>query len=207
LAELLTTCEFDINSTKFLVTMDKAHINENLENGEMVSENTATSPEQSTAEQSTQENKPVEESDKLKEELAGAKDKYLRLYSEFENFRRRTAKEKLEMIQSANEQLIKSLLPVADDFERAEKSMKEKNDQDAEGFILIQNKFKKVLELYSLKVMDVQKGSDFNADLHEAITQIPAPEPSLKGKVVEVVEKGYLLSDKVIRFAKVVVGS
>jgi molecular chaperone GrpE len=207
LAELLTTCEFDINSTKFLVTMDKAHINENLENGEMVSENTATSPEQSTAEQSTQENKPVEESDKLKEELAGAKDKYLRLYSEFENFRRRTAKEKLEMIQSANEQLIKSLLPIADDFERAEKSMKEKNDQDAEGFILIQNKFKKVLELYSLKVMDVQKGSDFNADLHEAITQIPAPEPSLKGKVVEVVEKGYLLSDKVIRFAKVVVGS
>lgn len=144
---------------------------------------------------------------KLKEELAGAKDKYLRLYSEFENFRRRTAKEKLEMVQSANEQLIKALLPVMDDFERAEKSFGEKTDKDSEGFKLIQAKFKKVLEVYGVKIMDVKQGSDFNTDLHEAITQIPAPDPSLKGKVVDVVEKGYLLSEKVVRFAKVVVGS
>jgi molecular chaperone GrpE len=182
--------------------MDKAHINEEqLENEEIISENTAA------PEQPVKEIKEPAEDDKLKEELSAAKDKYLRLYSEFENFRRRTAKEKLEMVQSANEQLLKALLPVADDFERAEKSFKEKTDQDAEGFVLIQNKFKKVLELYGVKIMDVQKGSDFNPDLHEAITQLPAPEPSLKGKIVEVVEKGYLLNEKVIRFAKIVVGS
>jgi molecular chaperone GrpE len=158
----------------------------------------------------TQEQQPAADGSevaKLKEEIAGAKDKYLRLYSEFENFRRRTAKEKLEMVQSANEQLLKALLPVVDDFDRAEKSFAEKTDNDAEGFKLIHSKFKKVLEVYGVKVMDVKQGSDFNTDLHEAITQVPSPDPSLKGKVVDVVEKGYLLNEKVIRFAKVVVGS
>jgi len=144
---------------------------------------------------------------KIQAELAEAKDKYLRLYAEFDNHRRRSAKEKLEMIQSANEQLIKSLLPVIDDFERAEKSFKDKADKEAEGFFLIQNKFKKILEQYSVKAMDVAKGSDFNPDFHEAITQIPATDESLKGKIMDVVEKGYLLGDKVIRFAKVVTGS
>jgi molecular chaperone GrpE len=151
--------------------------------------------------------KAYEESTKFQAELAESKDKYLRLYSEFENFRRRTAKEKLEMIQSANEQLLKSLLPIADDFERAENSFKDKNDKELEGFFLILSKFKKTIDQYGVKIMDVKKGSDFNADLHEAITQVPAPEESLKGKVVDVVEKGYLLNEKVIRFAKVVVGS
>jgi molecular chaperone GrpE len=144
---------------------------------------------------------------KLQDELAEAKDKYLRLYAEFDNHRRRTAKEKLDMIQSANEQLLKSLLPVIDDFERAEKSFKDKNDKEAEGFFLIQNKFKKVLEQSGVKSMEAASGSDFNPDLHEAITQIPSPSEKLKGKVVDVVEKGYLLGEKVIRFAKVVVGS
>jgi molecular chaperone GrpE len=144
---------------------------------------------------------------KLQDELAEAKDKYVRLYAEFDNFRRRSAKEKLEMISSANESLLKTLLPVIDDFERAEKSFKDKNDKESEGFFLIQNKFKKVLEQYSVKAMDLTKGSDFNADIHEAITQIPAPDEKLKGKIMDVVEKGYLLNDKVIRFAKVVVGS
>jgi len=143
---------------------------------------------------------------KLQDELAEAKDKYVRLYAEFENHRRRTAKEKLEMIQGANEHLLKVLLPVLDDFERAEKSFKDKNDKSSEGFFLIQNKFKKILEHYGVKIMDVAKGAAFNADLHEAITQIPAEE-QLKGKIVDVVEKGYLLNDKVIRFAKVVIGS
>ncbi|HYC85997.1 MAG TPA: nucleotide exchange factor GrpE [Chryseosolibacter sp.] len=143
---------------------------------------------------------------KLQAEIAESKDKYIRLYSEFENFRRRTSREKLEMIQSANEQLIKALLPVADDFERAEKSFKDKNDKDSEGFMLISNKFKKVLDQYGVKAMELQPGSDFNADLHEAITQIPSPDESMKGKIVDVVEKGYLLNEKVIRHAKVVVG-
>lgn len=144
---------------------------------------------------------------KLQDELAEAKDKYVRLYAEFDNFRRRSAKEKLEMIQSANEQLLKALLPVMDDFERAEKSYKDRNDKEAEGFLLIQNKFRKTLDQYSVKVMETNAGTAFNADLHEAITQVPAPDEKLKGKIIDTVEKGYLLNDKVIRFAKVVVGS
>ncbi|GHM99111.1 protein GrpE [Cytophagales bacterium WSM2-2] len=144
---------------------------------------------------------------KLQDELAEAKDKNMRLYAEFDNFRKRNAKERLELISSANEQLLKALLPVIDDFERAEKSFKDKNDKESEGFFLIQNKFRKVLEQYSVKVMEVAQGSDFNPDLHEAITQIPTPDNKLKGKVVDVVEKGFLLNDKVIRFAKVVVGN
>lgn len=143
--------------------------------------------------------------EKLREELEASKDKYIRLYSEFENFRKRTAKEKLELIQSANEQLIRTLLPVADDFERAENSFPDKTDKDLAGFFLIHSKFKKILELYGVKPMEAQ-GSDFNADLHEAISQIPAA-PELKGKIVDVVEKGYVLNDKVIRHAKVVVGN
>jgi molecular chaperone GrpE len=143
---------------------------------------------------------------KLQDELAESKDKFVRLYSEFENFRRRTAKEKIEMIQSANEQLIKSLLPVIDDFERAEKALQSAGTKEAEGILLIYNKFKKTLEQAGVKPMDLNQGSDFDVDLHEAITQIPAPEEKLKGKVVDVVEKGFLLNDKVIRHAKVVVG-
>jgi molecular chaperone GrpE len=144
---------------------------------------------------------------KLQDELAEAKDKYVRLYAEFDNHRRRSAKEKLEMIASANEQLLKTLLSVVDDFERAEKSFKEKNDKESQGFFLIQNKFKKILEQYNVKPMDLSKGSAFDPDLHEAITHIAATDEKLKGKIMDVVEKGYLLNDKVIRFAKVVTGS
>ena len=144
---------------------------------------------------------------KIKDELAEAKEKYLRLYAEFENHRRRTAKERLEMIQGANEQLLTTLLPVLDDFDRAEKVFREKPDKESEGFFLIQNKFRKILELQGVKSMDTAKESDFNADLHEAITQIPVTDEKLKGKVVDVVEKGYQLGERVIRFAKVVVGN
>ena len=144
---------------------------------------------------------------KMQDELAEAKDKYVRLYAEFDNFRRRNAKEKLELISSANEQLLKSLLQIVDDFERAEKAFKEKNDKESEGLLLIHNKLKKMLDQYNVKTMEIEKGSDFNTDLHEAITQVPTPDEKLKGKVVDVVEKGYLLGEKVIRFAKVVVGS
>lgn len=151
---------------------------------------------------------PRDKSDgKAEDELLEMKDKYLRLYSEFENFRRRTSKEKLDLIQSANEQLIKSLLPVVDDFERAEKAATEASGSELEGFLLIQSKLRKILEQYGVEPMDIEAGSDFDADTQEAITQIQAPEEKLKGKVVDVVEKGYLLNDKVIRYAKVVVGN
>jgi molecular chaperone GrpE len=143
---------------------------------------------------------------KLQDELAEAKDKYLRLYSEFENFRRRTAREKMEMIQSANEQLVKSLLPIVDDFERAEKALQTAESKELEGFLLIHNKFRKTLEQAGVKAMEIQTGADFDVDAHEAITQLPASDDGLKGKILEVVEKGYVLNDKVIRYAKVVVG-
>lgn len=172
---------------------------------DLVEETPPMQSEEPTAEVKTEDQ--VDPIKKIKDELADAKDKYLRLYAEFENFRKRSSKEKLEMIQTANEQLLKALLPVADDFERAEKSFKDKNDKEAEGFFLIQNKFKKTLDQYNLKPMEITSETDFNPDLHEAITQIPAPNEKLKGKIIDVVEKGYFLNDKVIRYAKVVVGS
>lgn len=168
--------------------------------------NPAGQPNQEEKE-ATVEVDEAEATTQLKEELESAKDKYIRLYSEFENFRRRTAKEKLELIQSANEQLIKSLLPIADDFERAENASQDKTSSDMQGFLLIYSKFRKVLETYGAKPMDAGQGSDFNPDFHDAITQIQAPAAELKGKIVEVIEKGYLLNDKVIRYAKVVVGN
>jgi len=179
------------------------------ENNEQTAEKLSETPVEGGKDDSTAPEAGGGEVAKLQGEVAEQKDKYIRLYSEFENFRRRTAKEKLEMVQSANEQLIKAMLPVADDFERAEKAFKEKIEGDTtlEGFILIYNKFKKTLDQYGVKPMEVPSGSDFNADIHEAITQIPVPDEKLKGKVVDVVEKGYLLNDKVIRYAKVVVGS
>lgn len=155
----------------------------------------------------TDEPKIQSELKKFQEDLADAKDKYLRLYSEFENFRRRTAKEKLEMISSANEQVVKSLLPILDDFERAEKAFQGTESKELEGFLLIYNKFKKTVEQTGVKAMELQPGSEFNADIHDAITQLPAPDEKLKGKVMDVIEKGYLLGEKVVRHAKVIVGS
>ena len=150
-----------------------------------------------------------EEIERLKTELSEAKDKYLRLYSEFENYRRRTAKERLELVSSANEELVSELLPVLDDFDRAKQNYSEDTDVKSlkEGMDLIAHKFGKVLEQKGVKEMEGKEGIEFDPDLHEAITKIPAPKEELKGKVVDVIEKGYYLKDKVIRFAKVVIGS
>lgn len=161
-------------------------------------------------EQAAEEQNESNEMTRLQDELAESKDKYLRLYSEFENFRRRTAKEKLDMVQTANGELMGALIPILDDFERAEKSFEDKNtDLKAvkEGIQLIHNKFSKILEQKGLKEMEGKEGMDFDAEYHEAITQIPAPKKSLKGKVVDVIEKGYMLKDKVVRYAKVVIGN
>ncbi len=135
-------------------------------------------------------------------------DKYLRLYSEFDNFRRRTAKEKVELIQTAGENVFKTLLPVVDDFERAIKSNAEITDVKTvtDGVNLIYNKLKNTLSQKGLEEMK-STGEAFNTDLHEAITNVPAPSDDLKGKVVEELEKGYTLNGKVIRFAKVVIGN
>ncbi len=160
-------------------------------------------PEPETPKSPPSENNPLK---KLQDELAEAKEKYVRLYAEFENHRRRTSREKLDMIQGANEQLLRALLPVLDDFERAEKAYRELNMKESEGFLLIRNKYNKILEQYGVKPMDSAPGAPFDADLHEAITQVPVTDETQKGKIVEVVEKGYLLNEKVIRFAKVVIG-
>jgi molecular chaperone GrpE len=146
--------------------------------------------------------------DRLTAELAESKEKYLRLYADFENLRRRTAKEKLDYIKSANEDIIKVILPVIDDFERAQKSSATVEDAGVvkEGMQLIYNKLYKTLEQKGLKPME-SVGKSFDPDLHESITQIPAPSEDMKGKIVDEVEKGYFLNDKVLRFAKVIIGS
>ncbi len=144
---------------------------------------------------------------KLQDDLSEARDKYVRLYAEFDNHRRRTAKEKLEMIISANERLIVELLPVIDDFERAEKALTNKDNKELEGFLLIQTKLRKIIEQYGVKPMETPAETAFDPDLHEAVTQIPAPNEKLKGKIVDTIEKGYILNEKVIRYAKVVIGN
>ncbi|QIP15360.1 nucleotide exchange factor GrpE [Spirosoma aureum] len=150
----------------------------------------------------------VAETERIGSELAELKDKYLRLYADFENFRRRTAREKLDLISNANEGLLQALIPVVDDFERAMQSIETTDDIAAvkEGISLIYNKLFKTLENKGLKPMS-SKGETFNADLHESVTQFPAPSDDLKGKVIDEIEKGYYLNDKVIRFAKVIVGA
>jgi molecular chaperone GrpE len=147
-------------------------------------------------------------SDELKEQYKTLNDKYLRLYSEFDNYRRRTAKEKIETVATAGAEIISTLLPVLDDFERAMKSVEKTADVTAlkEGTSLIYNKFLGTLTKKGLEPMDAL-GKAFDPELHEAITNIPAPNEDMIGKVVDEVEKGYLLNGKVIRFAKVVVGS
>ena len=143
----------------------------------------------------------------LKIELQVAKDKYLRLYSEFENYRRRTSKEKIEMIDSANKDLLKEILPISDDFERAIKSSSDsKNIIDEEGVNLIYQKLKGILEKHNLKKMDIKVGDDFNSEIHEAITSTPS-DKKLKGKIVDVIEDGYMIGEKILRFGKVVIGS
>ena len=143
----------------------------------------------------------------LKIELQEAKDKYLRLYSEFENYRRRTSKEKIEMIDSANKDLLKEILPISDDFERAIKSSSDsKNIIDEEGVNLIYQKLKGILEKHNLKKMDIKVGDDFNSEIHEAITSTPS-DKKLKGKIVDVIEDGYMIGEKILRFGKVVIGS
>ncbi len=167
--------------------------------------------EQEMAESQTQA-EPTEVADPAAhaaDELAEAKDKYLRLYSEFDNFRRRTAKERMELIATASRDLMENLLPILDDFERASQSAQSEKatiDSVKEGMDLIQQKFSKALENKGMKRMQIQQGDDFNPELHEAITQIPA-DPKLEGKIVDVVEPGYAINETVIRFAKVVIGA
>ena len=195
--------------------MSKEENKETIEQEEVIEESTAqeeVKDEVSEEESSEEEEEQVDDrtpEEILKEEVAEAKDKYLRLFSEFENFRRRTAREKLDLIKTASEELVVALIPVVDDFERALQNMNDDSDVKTvrEGVDLIYQKFTKTLNQKGVEKIATEKGDDFNDEVHEAITQIPAPEDKLKGKIVDVIEPGYKLGDKVIRFAKVVTGA
>jgi molecular chaperone GrpE len=144
----------------------------------------------------------------LEDQLQGEKDKFIRLFAEFENYKKRTTKERIDLFKTANQELMSSLLPVIDDFERAMSHM-DGSDETKElraGVDLIYQKFFKTLEQKGLSRIEVNNGDAFDAEIHEAITQIPAPSEDLKGKIIDCVEKGYKLGEKIIRFPKVVIG-
>lgn len=143
----------------------------------------------------------------LKEDLEKEKDKFLRLFAEFENYKKRTSRERIELFKTASQDVLQSMIPVMDDFDRAMKEIEKSEDTDLiKGVNLIHNKLKETLKNKGLLEVEVLAGDVFNADDHEAITQIPAPSDDLKGRIVDIIEKGYKLGDKVIRFPKVVTG-
>jgi len=176
---------------------------ENTENPQELDDATLeanANDEQATAEELTAE-------DQLKEDLAKEKDRFLRLFAEFENYKKRTAKERIDLYKTANEDVLIALLPVLDDFDRAIIEISKSGDENLiKGVELIFDKLKNTLTAKGLEMVEVRAGDAFNADYAEAITQIPAPSDELKGKIVDVVEKGYKLGDKIIRFPKVVTG-
>lgn len=154
-----------------------------------------------------QEVEEISEVEQLKSDLEKEKDKFLRLFAEFENYKRRTSKERIELFRTANQEVMTAMLPVLDDFDRALNEIKKAKDKNLlKGVELIHNKFRETLKNKGLEAMDVKQGDSFDADVHEAITQIPASSEKLKGKIVDVVERGYKLGDKIIRFPKVVTG-
>lgn len=145
----------------------------------------------------------------LEEKLEKEKDRYIRLFAEFDNYKKRVIKERQDLIKYSDKDILESLLPVLDDFDRAITELEKKEDDlpVLEGVKLIYNKLFNTLKDRGLTTIDVKAGDDFNIDFHEAITQVPSPDESLKGKIIDVVQKGYLLHEKVIRYAKVVIGN
>jgi molecular chaperone GrpE len=205
---------------KILITKKRLKLIQKMADKEILNKEHETSEEQEsnheemlkdekvTAE-STADNTELSQEEKLRREVSELKDKYLRLYSEFENYRRRTSKERLDLIKTASEDLMKDIIPVVDDFERAFKASEQEENATKvrDGNQLVFHKLVKILENKGLKPMEDLVGKPFDAETQEAITQIPAPTEELKGKVIDVVENGYTLGEKVIRYAKVVTGA
>jgi molecular chaperone GrpE len=183
-------------------------ISEEVETNDSEEEAKSEETEKPKKKKSRKAKKEAEEIEELKLKNAELNDKFLRLFSEFDNFRKRTIRERIELTKTASEQVIMGMLPVLDDFDRAFKALEDTDNLDSfkEGISLIHNKFKSTLTAKGLQVMK-SKGETFDTDFHEAITEIPAPNKKMKGKNMDEVEKGYMLGDKVIRYAKVVVGS
>lgn len=173
-------------------------------NKEEVLENDVQTAEAQEQEAQQEEKDPITE---LEGQLQSEKDKFLRLFAEFENFKRRTAKERIELFKTAGEGVLKDMLPVLDDFDRALIEINKSEDKQlTDGVTLIANKLRNTLTSKGLEQVEVNAGDTFNADHHEAVTQIPAPSDDMKGKIIDVIEKGYKLGDKIIRYPKVVIG-
>lgn len=173
-------------------------------NPEVVVDEEVQTNAQNNSEEQTEK---LDDVSKLQSELGVEKDRYLRLFAEFENYKRRTSKERIELFKTASQDVMASLLPVLDDFDRALKEIeKSKDDELFVGVELISNKLKEVLRVKGLTAVETKQGEVFDAEIHEAVTQIPAPSDDLKGKIIDVLEKGYTLGDKVIRYPKVVIG-
>jgi molecular chaperone GrpE len=208
---LLTIWHFSTFGNTFAITLTKVKMfkkifknmsqdtTENIEKenvqGEHVSENQGITPPEQTLEE------------QLQEQLSDEKDRFLRLFAEFENYKKRTAKERIDLFKTANQEVLQAMLPVLDDFDRAWAQIS-KSEEEAlvTGVQLIHDKLKSTLVSKGLEEVEIKAGDAFNADFAEAITQIPAPSDDLKGKIVDVIEKGYKLGDKIIRYPKVVIG-
>ncbi|MCL7754146.1 nucleotide exchange factor GrpE [Polaribacter sp. Z022] len=177
---------------------------DNIKEEEIINEQEAVQ----TEDNQEVEKEEVKEEPTAEELVQVEKDKFLRLFAEFENYKKRTSRERVELFKTAGQEVMTSLLPVVDDFERALSHIEE--DKEAEelrkGVLLIYNKFYNTLEQKGLSRIETKQGDTFDAEIHEAITQIPAPSEDLKGKVIDCVEKGYKLGDKIIRYPKVVIG-
>jgi len=175
------------------------------QNPELENELNPETPTTDTPEVEAAEELTVEQ--QLEEQLAQEKDKFLRLFAEFENYKKRTTKERIDLFKTANQEVLQAMLPVLDDFDRAMQQISKSEDEAlVKGVELIHEKLKSTLVAKGLEHVELKAGDDFNADFAEAITQIPAPSEDLKGKIVDVIEKGYKLGDKIIRFPKVVIG-
>jgi len=193
---------------KNIFKKDTSMTTENTLNDEIIDQNTIENNENVSDELDSKIEERVEEISKeeqLSQDLASEKDKFLRLFAEFENYKRRTTKERIELFKTANQEVLLALLPVLDDFDRAMIEINKSEDELlSKGVALIFDKLKTTLVSKGLEEVEVQAGDAFDADFAEAITQIPAPK--MKGKIVDVLEKGYKLGDKIIRFPKVVIG-
>lgn len=177
-----------------------------LENeNEMATQSETNPTDEAAPEVEAAEELTVEQ--KLEEELAKEKDKFLRLFAEFENYKKRTSKERIDLFRTANQEVLQAMLPVLDDFDRAMTQIAKSEDEVLlKGVELIHEKLKSTLVSKGLEEVEIKAGDSFDADFAEAITQIPAPSDDLKGKIVDVIEKGYKLGDKIIRFPKVILG-
>ena len=184
--------------------------NKNKEEGfeDVVSETELNTEDQNIEEKTNEDQGALTPEEELKDEVGKEKDKFMRLFAEFENYKKRTSKERMELFKTAGQEIMVSLLPVLDDFDRALKELSKSEDNEMfKGVELIKVKLRETLNSKGLQEVEVKQGDVFDAEVHDAITQIPAPNKKLKGKIIDIIEKGFKLGDKIIRHPKVVVGN